>query len=313
MRLPAAEDRGLVVFKLWPSIPYTPRVVVSFGLVAAGLALQAATGALLPGLVGIALGNSLLLVSGYDNRVDFARWRPTAVWERVEREKLAELARLHEKMRKWDQSALDVTNPIGVLTFVALLLPLGLLLLVGTAGMLRILAVDALVLLVPHWVTGVRRILTRPRLIVKTNTICALLAEVRAELEPHRVELLMLLDGAETRFPEDVKFKVDIRSRHPDFLGLYGQVVLNEVQGRSYPYFYVVLVACRGFGLEEIARAYVAPEDLMHEVKQEGDVEVLVIRQHTTRTSGYHTKPDRAAAILREGIAVAERVAVTAS
>jgi hypothetical protein len=310
MRLPAPEDRGIVVFKLWPSMPYNARVFVSFGLVAGGLILQAATAALLPGLVGVLAGNLLLLVSGYDNRVDFDRWRPAAAWERAELEKLAELARLHRQMKQWDQSALDVTNPEGVIVFLALVALLGFVLYVGQ-GMLRILAIDALVLLLPHWLTGVRRILTRPGLIVKVDTIRAVLDEVQAELAPHRVDLMMLLDGAETRIPTDLKFKVDVQGHDPDFLGLYGQVVLNNVQGSSYPYFYVVLVARQGFGLEKAFRAYSVPEGLTREFKREGDVEVFVIRQHTTKTSGYHTRPERAAEILREGIAVAEKAAGT--
>jgi hypothetical protein len=122
----------------------------------------------------------------------------------------------------------------------------------------------------------------------------------------------MLLPGGAARIPEDVKFRVDLADRDKDFLGLYGQVVINDVQGTSYPYFYVVLVAKQGFGLGTVYREYAPPRNIVKELNTEREVEVLVIRQRTTKTSGYHTKPAAAEEILRQGLALAERVAVKA-
>ena len=48
----------------------------------------------------------------------------------------------------------------------------------------------------------------------------------------------------------------------------------------------------------------------MKEFKEEGDVEVFVIRQHTTRTSGYHTKYKDVRRIFLEGLEVAEQAAL---
>jgi hypothetical protein len=201
-----------------------------------------------------------------------------------------------------------VTSPGGLVLFAVVAALLGFVAF-AAEGVLRILAVDGLVLLVPHWLTGVRRILTRPRLMIKVDTIQRLLANLGPKLDRHRVDLMMLLDGAETRIPVDLKFKVDLEDHHPDFLGLYGQVVLNEVQGRSYPYFYVVLVARKGFGLKQAYDDYRAPGGITREFKVQRDVEVFIIRQHTTKTSGYHTRPGTATKILWEGLEVAEKVA----
>jgi hypothetical protein len=49
------------------------------------------------------------------------------------------------------------------------------------------------------------------------------------------------------------------------------------------------------------------------EFKYEGEVEVMVLRQETTKTSGYHTKPAVANEILNEGLDLAERVATKAA
>jgi hypothetical protein len=308
MILPQLQDRAVVVFHVWPSLAYGTRLAVSFALMAAGLVVQVLSAHVLPGVVLLAFGNLLLLVRGYDNRVDFRPYDPASEWERVELQRLDDLKKLHSEMRRWDTSALDVSNTLGVFLFV----------LIGggmTAGAvflrgpLQILVIDAMVLLLPHWLTGMRSILVLPKMMVRVNTIHDLLRS-GGDLADHEVHLLMLLRGGGTRVPDDVKFKVDIKGRHEDFLGLYGQVVLNEVQGKSYPYFYVVLVARLSYGLAAASRAYSAPSNMVCELKLQDQVEVMVIRQQTTKTSGYHTKLADAQRILTEGLRLAEKVAV---
>ncbi len=306
--LPRAEDRAIVVFHVLPSMKYPTRMAAAFGLMAAGFAIQLAMMAVLPGVLLIAAGNLLLLVRGYDNRVDFGAFDPTAEWERVEIERLDDLVELHGRMRKWDSSLLDITNVAGAALFLVV---------AGTItavaifswGALQILVIDAMVLLLPHWFTGVRSILVRPKLMVRVEAIRDVLRQSAQVLADHKVNLLMLLNGSTTKIPDDVKFKVDIKDRHPDFLGLYGQAVLNEVQGRSYPYFYAVLVARRGFGLEGARYGHQAPPEVTIELNEQDKVEVLVIRQTTTKNSGYHTEPLDAVAILHFAVEVAGKVA----
>jgi hypothetical protein len=310
--LPGRDERGIVVFWLFPSLRYGTRLVAGVGLAAAGIALQVASGALLPGVLALAAGNLLLLVRGYDNRVDLKGFDPAVEWERIDLDRLEELAALDRQIRRWDRSALDVSNPLGLIAFVGVVAVLGW---IGVMfpGDLRVLAVDGLVLFVPHWLTGIRRILVKPKLLVRVQTIRSVLDATQGRLARHRVQLLMLLRGAEVRVPEDVKFKVDPNGRHEDFLGMYGQVVINDVQGSSYPYFYVVLVAKAAFGLRGAFERYVPPGEIVKEFSVQDRVEVMVIRQRTTKTSGYHTKPAAASRIMHEGLDVAEQVAAGAS
>jgi hypothetical protein len=270
--------------------------------------LQIMNLSLLPGLLPLLLGNLFLLVSGYDHRVDFERYHPEAEWVPAPPDKLEELIELDRKIRRWDRSILDVSNWLGGTILLLLVASLGLLALVGS-GLGRILALDAGVLLIPHWMTGVRRVLTQPELITQVETIRYVLASCSDRLHKHRVRLLMLLQGQDAQVPRDLKFKVDIQNSHPDFLGLYGQVVLNKVQGSSYPYFYVVLVGRRGFGLPQAGRNYTPGPEITVDLRVQEEVEVFVIRQRTTRTSGYHTKPEAAKRLLAEGLNLAEQLA----
>jgi len=309
MILPRTEDRSVVVFHVWPSLAYGKRLAGSFALMAAGLVGQMVTATVLPGILLLALGTLLLLVRGYDNRVDQKVYDPEAEWERVEIERLADLDKLHRQMRSWDTSALDVTNKLGAPLFILIAGAMGVTAWLAR-GPLQILVIDAMVLLLPHWLTGTRSILVLPNLMVRVKMIGEVLQESARKLADHKVHLLMLLRGAGTKIPDDVKLKVDIKEHHADFLGMYVQVVLNEVQGSSYPYLYVVLVARRGFGLGAAHSAYSAPYDITSEFNTQDQVEVLVIRQTTTDKSGYHTDLDAALRILGEGLGMAERVAV---
>ena len=311
MILPDKQDRGVVVFLVWPSLLYGTRMAVSFVLIAAGIVLQFFTREFLPGVIPIAVGNLLLLVKGYDNRIDFSAFDPEAHWERVEREKLSELKGLDAKIKRWDRTSLEVSNPLGLIVFLFVVAGLAMLVVMGT-GVTRILAIDAAILLVPHWLTGIRSALRTPGLLVRIEAIESVLTRATRRLRDHQVTVLMLLTGSEAKLPEDVKFKVDVEGQHPDFLGLYGQVVINDVQGTSYPYFYVVLVAKDGFGLREAYNRLQPDSDITKEFKREDKVEVMVIRQHTTEKSGYHTKPLVADSIFFAGLNVAEEVAVRA-
>ena len=310
---PSASDQGIVVFWLWKSLHYGTRMALSFALIIAGCVLQYLGGTVVPGVVLLALGNLLLLVRGYDNRVTAGKYDPATTWQRVEYAKVLELDALSRKMRAWDRSALDITNPLGALVLIAVLGVLGAALWLSASVLdspLQIAVIDAAVLVLPHYVTGIRSILTKPNLMIKITFIEKLFEVMKPALAPDAQEFFMLLKDAGVKLPDDVKFRVPIAGQQADFLGLYGQIVTNTVQGTSYPYFYTVLVAKKGYGLERACQRYKPPENITNEFKQQGDVEVFVIRQTTTQTSGYCTTPADGARILGEALKLAAWSAV---
>jgi hypothetical protein len=310
----SSEQQGVVVFWIWKALAYPKRILLSFGCILVGFWLQYYLYSIFPGVILIVLGNLFLVVRGYDNRVNFGAYSPTTNWEKVAESKLLEVEQLVKKMRRWDRSTIDVSNGLGILTVIIVLL---ILLIVFMAGLSeenlvhQIIAIDAAILLLPHWLTGKRSILTQPNLLLKTKIIKRLLQDTKTRLQNHQVEFFMLLKGKnDTKIPDDVKFRVKIHQQHQDFLGFYGQIVTNMVGSTTYPYFYVVLVAKKGYGLQEAFDSYAAPRNCTKEYKVQGDVEVFVIRQTTTRTSGYHTKGKDIQRIFLEGLKIAEKAAV---
>ena len=111
-------------------------------------------------------------------------------------------------------------------------------------------------------------------------------------LKEHDVEFLTYVKGAKDKLPRDVKMKVDFKNQPKEFLGMYATVSLNNVQEVLYPYFYVVLVAEQGKMMnQEFLNSVKLYPGIISEFKQENDVDILVIRQKTTKKSGYLTKP----------------------
>ena len=106
--------------------------------------------------------------------------------------------------------------------------------------------------------------------------------------------------------------------------------MLNRVQGTPYPYFYCVVIAKKdpAFFMAVDKTLPVLPEfkfgtpdsgisaffnaiglgttpDLVFETKEEEDVNILVIRQATSKTSGYHTQEWISRGILERAITIA--------
>jgi len=77
------------------------------------------------------------------------------------------------------------------------------------------------------------------------------------------------------------------------------------VQGTSYPYLYCVLIAQSKAGLFRKHKKLIDTFKDPHVVIQatySSEVDVLVIRQKTTRTSGYHTKIYAAHELVKKAI-----------
>ena len=92
------EERGIVVFKVWQSLDYNIRISLSFGLILLGFIIQYFTEKAFPCVIILFIGNLFLLVSGYDNRINFKGYMPAAKWEKIDKNKLLEFERF-EKIR----------------------------------------------------------------------------------------------------------------------------------------------------------------------------------------------------------------------
>ncbi len=329
MWLPAVERRGEIHFWFAKSLPYSARLGLAFALMAAGLMTQIAllsTPRWPVGLPLVVVGIAMLLVKGYENTVRMSS--QAEAWRSARRAEVERILEINKKQRKWDQDAVDATNPLGCLAFVALAALLvsvaaGLPMLLhlyrhgqisinfgvdGLSGymerfiiggpaeyrsmVLMVLANGGL-MLVPFWYTGTRSILKNDKLVIKAGLFLDLeraFESVRREGEEFQYQIQTATARDESgEVPVEVKAIIAFRNGPPEFLGLQMQVSMNSVQGKDYPYFYCVLVAKEAFGEVQVGKA---PRNIVVESSDQDGVNVVVIRQHTTRRSGYHTNTD---------------------
>jgi hypothetical protein len=159
-------------------------------------------------------------------------------------------------------------------------------------ALMRAVVLDAAVLLVPHWVTGVRRILTNDKITIKARQLLAVLESWEATRREGETMLPQMAVVGDKRgeWPRDAKLVLQFDRLRDGFLGLQVQVTINSVQGRDYPYLYCVIVAKPEFKLLEKLTPDL-PGSVVAEPKRQDDVDVIVIRRKTTAKSGYHTPP----------------------
>jgi hypothetical protein len=305
--LPDRERRHLLQFYIAPRLDYPIRMGAAAALIAVGFLCQLF---LLPGNLVLVLlvslppllaGNCLLLVRGYDTTPK-ELGRKTE-WVKTTRDRFLAARELEKKSRRWDETFVDVTCYTGF--FFLLLISLGIVVFYfvleanpATAFWAPVFGADVAVLLLPHWFTGTRRGWRPVELRQHIDALEPVLKTIDTFKEPPcQVQCMFEMTGKDKeKTPVGARVFVRFPEGPEDFLGVQFQVSLNNVQGTKYPYLYAVLVAKKGFGLTEAAIKKIcksAERSLCIEKSEENDVEVVVIRQKTTKESGYHTKPAR--------------------
>ena len=300
--LPDRERRHRLQFHVAPKLGYRTRLGLAGGLILFGLALQllwpfrSTVALLLVSLPLLLAGNLCLLVRGYNLKPKH-RLRGGA-WEKTTRDRFREACRLEAQVRRWDQTFADWTCVAGVVCLLLFACACGLVWFVlaaasGTRFWAPVFVADAIVLLIPHWVTGTRRGWRPTELIQQVKSLEAALNAIESfAAPPCQIQPMFQLAGSgPNRTPVAARVFVRFPDGPANFLGVQFQVSLNDVQGTKYPYLYAVIVARPSFGLlrDHLSRAVSSAPSLTVESNQEEEVEVIVIRQTTTKKTGYHT------------------------
>lgn len=313
---PPPEKRDSVRFLLAKSLPYNARVHLTLILFVSGFGLQLLFMNPVYGIPFLLAGIGLVLVRGYDSRVRIKAFSLDPDWKTVAIEKIQEIERLRRRSRKWDSDALDVSNALGAFSFLffmalAAVVAFGLGALAEDSKVTAILITDTCLLAVPLWLTGMRFILKQPNLAIRIHIILMLYEEfqsLKKEGEKFKPALMLAKGKGDGTVPMDARFSIAFPNPPEGFYGLQAQINLNVVQGNSYPYFYCVLAAKPGFGLSAFKDKLTLSKDIICEFQEDSRAEVLVIRQRTTRKSGYHTNDRRCAEILGDAVQGARQI-----
>jgi hypothetical protein len=311
---PPPEKQGEIKFFFARSMPYRLRMAVIAAALLSGLAVQLLF-SFWTGLVLLAVASLMGMVSGYDARPDLA---PGVEWVRVTPDEYLKVRARAEALKSWDRDAFDFSNPAGLAVLAAVAVA-GLAVYFMTAVRMALPvnfwvypALDAAVMLMPLWLTGVREYLKRDKLLIKIKQLQEMMRRLE---EPSDVQVHPMLGLRSTadgkKVPEDARLMVKLVGAPEEFMGLQVQLSINSVKGTDYPYLYCVIIAKKGSGLLENYAIYKAPEDNsamsgffklvglagygpVYEVSPSDEVDVLVIRQRADRNGGYSTDPGQA-------------------
>jgi len=286
-----------------PAMPMGRRFAIGAALFAAGFLLQF----LLSWIAGagfLVAAGILFFAKGDSNKP--AASGAEGKWEEVTEVEYTRVVDLAGSSKAWGVSFLDLNSGRGVLTLAALgfgTLLTGLL--IGEVGgspmgafpwgragsnLLLAFLFDMALLVLPLWLSGNETRFWPDDLVIKIRALDAIVRRMQEyPVDGWRLRrLLECRPCGKGAIPGDARLHLVPEGGPEDFLGIQIQVSINNVQGTKYPYLYAVVLAKQGFGLFQ-AEPPVSKKDVF-EHERSDEVDVVVVRQFTSKTSGYHTK-----------------------
>jgi hypothetical protein len=292
------EKQDIIHFHVLKKLSYSKRMTLYFSLIVVGFAIQIIMLRVWPGAVFLIFASILNLVRGYKSIIDLKAFNADSDWTRVDMNKINEVGAFNDKLSKWDVDMLDISNAMGFLMFV-----------LSAAGLMFVSAIlrqfsisgeaisvfvsNAIILIFPLWFNGLRRVRKQDVLSIKTNLVMnmeSFFKTIRIEGEDFNPAIMLVKDKNGKSVPTDCRFTISFKDMPADFYGIQAQININSVEGTKYPYFYCVIAAKTAFGLGRYANIIHPPKNVVINYEEDNDAEVIVIRQHATKTSGYHTK-----------------------
>lgn len=319
--LPPQQKSGEIKFFLAKSLPYYPRMLLVFLALACGLGLQLTTG-FWAGYPLLVLGLLLGMNSGYDAA---PKRTGESVWERVTPDEYEKVKRRADELKSWDDDLFDGTSHLGIIGLAVVVLGCVIAYAVAASvwrfpeGSYLYLGLDALVLIVPLWFIGTRDYLRKDKLVIKIEMLKKVMERLNDPSDA-QVQPMLALQSTNTggKEPEDARLMIKLVGAPKEFYGIQAQLSINSVQGKDFPYLYCVLIAKSGSGLLTGWEAFAAQPPssfidnlitslfskgaggkLMYEPSSPGEVDIIVVRQQTTRNSGYFTPPAAALAVVK--------------
>jgi hypothetical protein len=294
-------------YVVFDAISPRARMIASIFLVAIGYLFQLVSRNILAGL-------PFIIACVILNWVKSINLKRTAVkkydWQEVTPEKIDQVLEQCEKIRRFN------TNEAGCIIAAFAVFMFGIVFIVPFIHFLRYLSfpasatiINAIVLFCGLAFSGRRHAWMPPGLDIKAAIVKRLINHTLVTRDP-QIKVIPYLEvgqGTDGSVPNDTRFMARFTDGPEEFIGLQGQISINAVKGRSYPYFYVVIIARPGFELfKKIDNKDM--DKLVIERKKTAEVDVIVIRQKTTKTSGYHTDDAVQDHTLKTGIEFVKKV-----
>ncbi len=294
-------------FHFFPRMSNSLRLILFIALFAGGICLQLVTGSFWIGALLVLCASLIMVNKGVDSRLHIERYHHNTEWKTSTRQQIEEIISMDRKLKRWDRSGFEVTSCLGTLLFIVVLVAGFALVIIGAEEgdqSVIVFGGNFLILFIPHFMSGFKRYDMASRVLIYAKN-CLKAADIAAELNKSiKVDFMTLLaENASTKalYPKEVKLKMTVSGSPESFLGCYGQLSINKVGATDYPYFYTVLIFKPEFNLvDKFNKLTLRNTAMLKEYTTEQGVEVLVLRQTTTRTSGYSTNEKAVRGILAQ-------------
>ncbi len=288
------------VYLLFDKITPQLRGALSILLISTGFLFQLSAKNILVGLPFIIACLVLNLMKG----ISIKRVSPRELkWQEVTPQKIERVHAQCKRIKKFRSG--DLGCLVAFFVFIIFALSFGLPFLKELSSIpfpLIAAIINIIILFSGLAVTGRKSAWMPHALDIKTEIVGRMLNSPIIKNDP-MLQAIPYLEMGKTKegsFPNDVRILIKFKDAPSAFIGLQGQISMNTVKSRNYPYFYVVLIAKHDFNLfEKFGRHSV--EKLVIEHKKTEEVDVIVVRQRTTKTSGYHTNTQMQDYILVNG------------
>ena len=296
------------VYLFFDKISSRLRSLVSVVLIVAGFLVQLSTKNILAGMPFIVMCVLLNLIKGIS-----IKKAATAdlSWKEVTPDRIDQVLDHCRKIKKFRSQNLGcfVGIIIVMIVFVGFLFPV----LSDLSAPFSLLAaiIDAFVLFSGVILSGRKSAWMPHALDIKARIVKRFLQSSMIKGDPtiHAMPYLEIGRTKEGDYPNDVRFLVKFKGAPDTLIGLQGQISINTVKSRPYPYFYTVVIARPEFRLIHKFKSLKNSLDkITLETKKTGEVDVVVIRQTTTKTSGYHTNERAQDRIMQNSIKLAKKL-----
>ncbi len=292
------------VYLLFDKISPRLRSVVSIMFIVIGYLFQLTSKNILAGFPFIIA----CLILNLMKNVSVKRVRPKDLnWQEVTPDRIDQVLEQCERIKKFrsHNAVSAVVFFVIVVFFLSFVTPFLIHMFARLPFPLIAAVVNAVILFLGLALSGRRSAWMPHALDIKTKIVKRMIESPLIKDDP-ALQVIPYLEMGETvngSFPNDTRLLLRFTGAPKEFIGLQGQISINSVKSRNYPYFYVVVIARPEFNLFGKYKRQTL-DKIVVERKKTGEVDVIVIRQKTTKTSGYHTNEATQDYILETGIKV---------
>jgi hypothetical protein len=236
-----------------------------------------------PGLLVMVPGLVFMAAKSFKNKpMDIGQedWQPASV---------REFDRIKSNLQMTRQKTYAVIYRPGFGVAIAIALVVIAFILSGSHRLGALVCIDAVVLLIPFFFTGLISLWTPQELAFRMRVFEPILSSETAEGGPVIITPYLRLDKDKEghQVPEDVRLMVEPRRKPSDFLGVQLQVAVNKGPNGNVPYMYAVFL-CKGKGKTYQAVSSLQFSDYVKEPGGDKEYGYVVVRQKTSGT-GYQT------------------------